>query len=488
VILCILVPLTGACVAFLAGRRSSPWIGVVASAAALAAAVWQSVRVWRDGPETYPLGGLGAPPGIDLYIDGFACLMLVTSSSIMLLLGLYSVAYFRPDRTRGWGQRESFTPLWLLLFAALNSLFSSSDVFNLYVSLEVLTLAGVALVIIQGEANALTAALRYMFAAFLASMLYLMGVALIYAEFGVLDLRLLGETEDPGGAAWVALTLMTVGLMIKTALFPFHAWLPRAHASAPVPVSAMLSGLVVKASFYIILRLWVDAFPHAVNEYSVQVVGLLGALGIIWGSLQALREANLKLVIAHSTVSQVGYLFLIVPLVIAADPGSQAQMDAWAGGIYQLVSHAFAKASLFLCAGTILIAFGSDRMESLKGLSIRMPITAFAIGIAGVALIGLPPSGSFLAKWLLLSSAIDSQQWWWAAVIAAGTLLSGAYVFRVLRHAFDRPDLDTVRQRVPRNLELVSLLLAVVALTLGLRATEAIELIEQGAPFIQDPG
>jgi multicomponent Na+:H+ antiporter subunit D len=482
-VLTILLPAAGGCLAFILGGRSTPWLGIVVSSGALATAGWQAVVVWREGAQTYTLGGWGAPLGIDLYVDGLSSVMLLMTAVIMLAVGFYALGYFRSPPGGEWRERQAFTPLWLFLFAALNSLFSSSDVFNLYVALELLTLAGVSLVIIVGGRDALTAAMRYLLAAFAGSLLYLMGVALLYAEFGLLDLRLLSEVAADTDPALVALSLMTVGLMIKTALFPFHAWLPRAHAAAPAPVSAMLSGLVVKASFYLIARLWVEAFPESLSVSAAQLIGLLGALGILWGSLQALREASLKLVVAHSTVAQVGYLFLLIPLVTETAPAWQ--LDAWSGGFYHVLSHAFAKASLFLCAGTILYAFGNDRIESLRGLSARLPMTTFAFGIAGVALIGLPPSGSFLAKWLLLSSALGSDQWWWAVVIAAGTLLSGAYVFRLLRHAFAPAEGEATMNRIPRFMELVSLALALVALTLGLRAAEVLQLLEVAAPFVE---
>ena len=133
--------------------------------------------------------------------------------------------------------------------------------FNLYVTLELMTLGSVGLIVLAGTAESLAAALRYLMLGLIASLLYLMGVALIYASYGTLDMVILGGQLQGDPLTWAAASLMIVGLMIKTALFPMHFWLPPAHASAPAPVSALLSALVVKASFYLTLRLWFDVFP-----------------------------------------------------------------------------------------------------------------------------------------------------------------------------------------------------------------------------------
>lgn len=482
----VLLPLAGAALSYLAPGRWAVVTAVAAATATTGAAVLVAIGVWSDGPASVALGGWQPPLGIALYADGLSALMLLMTAVIMLAIGIYAAGYFRhaQEGTSGWRESDAFLPLWLLLFAALNALFLSRDLFNLYVVLELVTLAGIALLVLAGGSAALTAGMRYLLAAFLASLLYLLGVALVYGEYHVLDLHLVRQTLDPSRLTWLALALMTAGLMIKAALFPFHAWLPPAHASAPAPVSAMLSALVVKGAVYMVLRLWTDVFAGDISMLAGQLVGFLGAAGIVWGSLQALREERLKLIVAHSTVAQVGFLFVVVPLATGGGMADAAwRNDAWSGGVYHILSHALAKAALFMCAGTILLCLASDRLDDIRGLATRMPLTAFAFGIGGIALIGLPPSGTFVAKWLLLGSAMGQQQWWWVVVIAAGTLLSGAYVFRVLRLAFTPvPGLDT-RLRVPALMEVCALALALAALFLGLRGVEVLRLIEAGAPL-----
>jgi multicomponent Na+:H+ antiporter subunit D len=182
-------------------------------------------------------------------------------------------------------------------------------------------------------------------------------------------------------------------------------------------------------------------------------------------------------------VAQVGYLFLLFPLLTSEAAGDW-QFDVWAGGAYHMMSHAFAKAALFLCAGTILYAYGNDQISALRGLTTSLPITTVAFGLAGIAIVGLPPSGSFIAKWVLLTATIESAQWWWAAVIGIGTILSGAYVYRLVAAAFTPDTLPESVRPVPRVMEYAALVLALAALGLGLRAAEPFELLERGAPFV----
>ena len=482
----ILLPFAGAVVAIVLPGRFRPGFGLVLTLGTFAAAGWMVHEVWTGGTQVYPLGNWDAPLGIPLYADGLSALLLLTTSAVMSMVGIYALGYYAPgeDAAR-WTAGRAFVPLWLMLLGSLNALFLSGDLFNIYVALELLTIAGVSLVLLASGVTALQAGMRYLLAAFLASLLYLMGVALLYGEFGALDLRVIEADVAAGaGVPLIALALLFVGLAIKAALFPFHAWLPAAHASAPTPVSAVLSALVVKAAFYVVLRLWIDVFEGAITMPAAQAVGILGAAGILWGSLQALREQRLKLVVAHSTVAQVGYLFLLFPLVAGTQHGDW-QFDAWASGVYHMMSHAFAKASLFLSAGTILYAYGNDQISAMRGLTTSLPITTFAFGLAGIALVGLPPSGSFVAKWVLLTATIESAQWWWTVVIALGTLLSGAYVYRLLRAAFTPDPLPESVRPVPRVMEYTALVLALVALGLGLRAAEPFELLETGAPFIE---
>ena len=455
----IMLPLLAALVAVVWPRKASH-IGITASLATLVAIVLLLQRVANEGTLLLALGGWTPGLGIALRVDAFSVALALMVALVALAAGIYASGYFQQD-----SERARFWPLWLLLITALNALLFSADLFNIYVTLELLGMAAVALAAIKAEREAVKAAVRYLVIGLLGSLMFLAGVALVYARYGTLDMLALERVLQAEPAAWVALALMTTGLLVKSALFPLHFWLPPAHANAPAPVSAALSALVVKAAFYLVVRLWLDLFDKVVTVDAAQSLGLLGAAAVLWGSWKALHAQRLKLLAAYSTVAQLGYLFLFLPLLVMLPPGILRE-TAFGALLLLALTHGFAKSALFLAAGVIQQRAGHDRIADLNGTARRLPMTTFTVALAGVALIGLPPSGTFLAKWELLSTAIAVGQWPWVIVIAVGTLLAAAYTFRVLGHAFGPGEGMTHVLAWSRE-ELPALALALIA-TLGL--------------------
>jgi|GEM_PF-97123 len=446
-------PLILSLAAFLVQGRWAARLGMAAALIVIVATGAMTAAVCRSGPQSYALGSWLAPLGIALYADGLTCAMLWMSAVVGSVDSLYARDYFAVPaagnpvssaaaRPGGLGvaspaaalePQSAFWPLWLLLWCGLHALFLSRDVFNLYVTLELLTLTAVALVAVAGTRAATEAALRYWLAALAGSLLYLAGVVVLYGACGVLDIPSLAAGQPADGPWRAALVLVLLGLMLKTAIFPFHFWLPPAHGSAPAPVSALLSGLVVKGSFYILLRLWFELFPRPMVDLVGLLPAVLGAAAILWGSVQALAAERLKMLIAYSTVAQLGYLFLVLGLAGMSAGGGQA---VWSAGILFVLSHALGKSALFLAAGTIQLVVGHDRVRDLAGAGHRLPVTFLAIGLASVSLMGLPPTGAFMAKWVLLREALAAGQVGLAVVIVAGGWLAAGYLFRVLGAAF----------------------------------------------------
>jgi formate hydrogenlyase subunit 3/multisubunit Na+/H+ antiporter MnhD subunit len=358
----------------------------------------------------------------------------------------------------------------------LNLVFVSGDLFTLYVALELLTFAAVPLVSLDGKADTLRAALRYLLYALLGSVFYLLGAVLLYGAYGTLDIQLLSQRIVPEPATLAAAALMTAGLLAKTALFPLHLWLPPAHAGAPAAASAVLSGLVIKGSWFLVVRLWFNVFPGVVNLQSAQLLAALGAGAILVGNVVALRQERLKLLVAYSTVAQIGYLFLMFPLAFGAAAGLDAS-DALTGGMLQAISHATAKAAMFMAAGLIYLALGHDRIAGLAGVARALPVSVLTFALAGAALMGLPPSGAYVAKKLFFDAAAGSGQWWWELVLDVGGLLTASYVVLVLAHALC-PAADPIEPRKPvsRMAEGAALALALCSLLLGFVADGAISL------------
>lgn len=476
----VLLPLLGALVCGVAGDRWRAPVALLSGAGTVALVASAVVTVYEDGPQRVFVAGYAPPVGISLVVDGLSAVFVTLTAVVGLAVTVYASG---SPKARGGGM---YWALWLGLWSALNAVFLSGDLFNTYVALELMGLAAVGLVALAGR-SALAAAFRYLMIAVLGSLLYLLGVALVYAELGTLDLEQIGASSDDRTAFVAAMVLITVGMALKSALFPLHGWLPAAHGGAPSAVSPLLSALVIKASVYVVVRLWATTLPGVGSSVVAQVLGVLGAIAVLWGTVLALRQERLKLVVAYSTVAQVGYFFLVFPLAFSdgLDPG--VAEDGWAGALLIALAHGLAKAAMFMSAGTLALAHGSDRVAGLVGAATRRPVACATFALAGVSLAGLPPSAAFGGKWLVMQSSLAGGQWWWAVVLLGGGLLTAAYVGRVLRVTFVSSPPDGAAlpdlQPVPRRMEAAGMVLALLAVGLGLRLYEPVRLLLDAAPI-----
>jgi formate hydrogenlyase subunit 3/multisubunit Na+/H+ antiporter MnhD subunit len=483
-VLSIFVPVASVLLAFVSGGRNVERIALATLPAGLAIAVAIAMAKGQSSASiVYLVGGWAPPLGVALRADGLSVVMMVIAAVVICAVGVYARADFRTPSELAEA-RAPFT-FWILLlsiWSALNLIFVAGDLFTLYVGLELLTFAAVPLVCLDGRAETFQAALRYLLFALLGSVLYLAGTVLVYGAYGTLDIVLLSQRLHPEPVTIIAAALMTVGLLAKTALFPLHLWLPPAHASAPAAASAVLSALVVKGPFFIAARLWFDVMPHLPAPTARQLLGALGAAAIVFGSMLALRQVRLKLLIAYSTLAQIGYLFLMFPLAFGSGSTSHNGI-ALSGGMLQAMSHATAKAAMFMSAGLIYAALGHDRIAGLSGTARALPITVLAFALGGVALMGVPSSGAYLAKDLLLQASDETGQWWWAVVIQAGGIFTGAYLVFVLANAL-APASEPVKLRasVPRIQETAALALALCSLFLGLFPWETYLVMPGGNP------
>jgi formate hydrogenlyase subunit 3/multisubunit Na+/H+ antiporter MnhD subunit len=470
--LAVLAPLALGVTAFVVPERAAR--ALVAPGCVAVTAIVAAVALNGQWPQRYAFGGWPEPLGIALHADALAVGLLPLTCAVYAAVLAFATAYF----PRGARESALFWPLAWLLWAALNAAFLSADLFNLYVTLELLGLSAVGLAALSGKPAALAAALRYLIAALVGSNLFLLAVALVYGATGVLALDALAARLDDAPYTALAIGLAVTALVLKTALAPLHFWLPPAHGGASTPVSALLSALVIKASFLIVLRLWLLAAPRVDLVALGQLLAWLGAAAIVWGSAQALVQSRLKMLVAYSTVAQVGYLF--VPFAWLS-PGQPAAALALEAGVLQVLAHGVAKAAMFLAAGTLVLAAGRDDLSALRGAAARAPLAIFAFGLAGASLIGLPPTVGFAAKWQLLQAAAASGQWPWVAVVVAGGLLAAAYIFRVLKLAFLPAPEATDAAPVAGTLSLAALLLALVAAVGSLFAEPLLDALQIGA-------
>ena len=472
-VMAVLVPFVGVLVGLMLGGRHAQHVAALTLPAGLAIAAGLAATLLQSGDTiVYLLGGWAPPLGIALRADTLSVVMMLAVAVVICGIGLYA----RSDFGSVAGAAEARAPFtfWLLLLAvwgSLNLVFVSGDLFTLYVALELLTFSGVPLVCLDGRGDTLRAALRYLLFALAGSLLYLLGAVLLYGAYGTLDITLLAERIRPEPIAWTVAALMTVGLLAKTALFPLHLWLPPAHAGAPAAASAVLSALVIKGSWFLVVRLWFDVMPGVVTLSAAQLLAGLGATAIVVGSVVALRQERLKLLVAYSTIAQIGYLFLMFPLAFDAVGSTLEHGAALTGGLLQAVSHATAKAAMFMAAGLVYAALGHDRIADLAGTARAMPITVLTFALAGLALMGVVPSGAYVAKKLLLDAADSSGQWWWTMVLQGGAVFTAGYVVLVLANVLRRPSapLPSVK-RVARLSEFAALALALCSLLLAFAA------------------
>jgi formate hydrogenlyase subunit 3/multisubunit Na+/H+ antiporter MnhD subunit len=472
--LVVLVPLVAAMIVAVVPARVRPALTIGATSATGALIVVIGADVASMGPVRAELAGWTPPLGIALVADGPSIAMLALGTLVVLAAAVVGAL----DARLIGG--PAFWPLVGVALAAVNGVFVAGDLFSIYVLLELLTLAAVGLVALGGKkANA--PALRYLFVAVTGSLFYLLAVALVYGQTGALDLATAAERMPDGVTAAAVIALVAVGMAAKMALFPLHSWLPVAHPAAPAAVSALLSALVIKASLFVLWRVFSVLGPASdLTPVLATAIAAAGAAGVVWGGILALRRDRLKTVIAYSTVAQVGYLVLMLPL-LGATVGAEA---AWSGGIVLAVAHGLAKAAMFLAAGSLVIAYGDDRLGGLHGALSRMPLTAATIGVAGVSLAGLPPALGFVGKWQLLQGALAEGTWWWVAVLLVGGLLTFAYTGRMIAAMFNVPGEDPPppHETPRRGLAAVPFALAAVSLVLGLFPGPLVDLLVDTLP------
>lgn len=472
----VLLPMLAAAVGVVLPARLLRVLGCAVSATIVALTIPVVVVVASGVVVEVPLGGYLAPLGISLRADGVSAAFLSLAAVVGAAVSVYAAVMPGATGTRlvsgqargpaGWrASHPLFWPLWLGCWSGLNAVFASGDLFNTYVGLELVGLTAVALVALGGRAS-WSAALRYLFVAVIGSLLFLVGVAVIVSLTGTLDiaqsaaaLQELRREDADGTVAHtlsLAVILMTVGMALKTALVPMHRWLIPAHAGAPGAVSPLMSALVVKASLFVLLRVWLTLLEEPTTAL-VGVGWLLGALGataLLAGSVLALRQTRLKPLIAYSTVAQVGYWFLLFPVLVAPDTGNLVERPAAvlttpdpvagaaAATVVLALGHGLAKASLFLAAGFLKDVYGTDEIARLRGTGRHHPMLIMSVGVSAIGLIGLPVSLSFAGKWQLATAAVSAGHYWILVVLVVGTLLTGAYMLKVLAPLLIEADED----------------------------------------------
>ncbi len=460
----LLLPLlTGAVVAVLAElwrSKAAQVIAVAATASTLVVAVVALVRVVTHGPVTHELGGWPPPIGIEYVLDPLSAFMACIIALIGLLVCIYPVqAAFDLTPPRG----VPLYPLVMLLLAGLMGVVLSGDLFHLFVFLEIYAISTYALVALGGD-RAVFASFRYLLLGTLGSGLYLLGVGFVYFSTGTLNMadaaRLLPSVAD-SPTILASLALIVLGLALKMALFPLHVWLPDAHSYATPGVAALLAAVQVKAGAYALVRILYDVYgPTYLREGGVPVGTALvwfGAAGIVVGSVLAIRQTDLKRMLAYSTVAQLGYIGVGIGMGTTL---------ALVGALLHVLNHAVMKSGLFLVAGGIIQQTGLKSIARFSGLGQRMPWVMGGFAVVAASMVGIPPTAGFFSKFYLVWATVDRGSWVLAAVIVGSSVLTLAYFVRLFEQIFVREPTEAVvadaREPGPRIIGTVGVLAATV--------------------------
>ncbi len=384
----------------------------------------------------YEIGKWPIPLGINLVLDGLSCLMLLAISTVSAAAMLFSTRYMER-----YTAKSKYLCLFMLMVAGMNGVVLSGDIFNMFVFLEIASIASYALVAFGCEHEELEAAFKYMVLGSIASTFVLFGVALIYGNTGTLNMAYISKAISEDGlnsGLTFALALFIAGFGLKAALVPFHAWLPDAHPSAPAPISAMLSGVIIKAlGIYALSRVVFNVFGITIEVG--WLLTILGIVSMIIGAFLAIGQWDLKRLMAYSSISQIGYVMLGIGfggLLIAK--GAKVQWSALAilGGLFHLVNHAVYKSLLFLTSGSVEMSTGTRDMKQLGGLAEKMPVTRTTATIGSAAIAGVPPFSGFWSKLILVIAAVGSGFYWVAAIIVFVSLCTLIMYLKVQRYVF----------------------------------------------------
>jgi multicomponent Na+:H+ antiporter subunit D len=444
----VVLPLVGAVLCALVDRRWIAWgIATVVSFLMPVIAAGLLIQVLADGPISYAMGGWEPPYGIEYRIDvanAYVLLILSIMGAAVMPYAARSVAAEIPENKQAW-----FYCMYLLCLAGLLGITITGDAFNAFVFLEISSLSAYVMIALGEDRRSLLSAFQYLVMGTIGATFYVVGVALLYTMTGTLNfvdiaLRLEELGIEMSRPVLAALAFITVGIGLKVALFPLHAWLPNAYAGAPSMATVFLASTGTKVAVYLLMRYYFSIFGFDVVfvENPVgEILLVLSVAAMFIASLVAIFQDDIKRMLAFSSVAQVGYITLGIAL---------ANETGLAGGIVHLFNHALMKGALFMVIGSMLLMTGSETISGLAGVGRRMPLTMAAFVVAGLSLVGIPGTVGFISKWYLAVGSFEAGWWWVAFLILGSSLLAVIYLGRVVEAAyFGEPKGPTMKAKEP---------------------------------------
>ncbi len=481
-ILVVLLPLIAAPLCVLAHRPGPAWgLFLVTSWLCLGIASLLFVLVKVGGPVSYALGGWPPPFGIELRLDALNTIVLLVVTGIAAVSSIYAKASVAAEIPRE--RAYLFYAALLLCLCGLLGISVTGDAFNLFVFLEISSLASYALIAMGQQRRALLAAFQYLIMGTIGGTFLLIGIGFLYMMTGSLNMSDIAE-RPPAGAGTrtvqAALAFIVVGTSLKLALFPLHVWLPNAYAYAPSVVSAFVAATATKVAVYALIRFVYTVFGagYAFETLPLgEVLILLSVAAMLSASVSAIFQSDVKRLLAWSSVAQMGYIVLGLALATAA---------GLTASILHIVNHAVIKGALFMAAGALFWRMRSAGLNDIAGLGRAMPWTSAAFVVAGLGLIGVPATAGFISKWYLLEAVLQDGHVWLAAAILISSLLAIIYIGRVVEALYFRPlparetGQAPVRE-APVSLCVATWMLVLTSIVLGLYATPAVDAARRAA-------
>ena len=432
-LLLVVIPLMAAPVTAVLPNGRLPWLfATIIAWTCFALAIWQFSLVAGGNVISYELGGWAPPWGIEYRIDivnAFVALIVSGIAAITLPYALLSVEKEIPSK-----QLSLFYATFLLCLDGLLGITLTGDIFNLFVFLEISSLSSYVLISMGRHRRALTASFQYLIMGTIGATFFLIGVGLMYAETGSLNMADL-STRLPAilehRTVHTAFAFIVVGVALKLAMFPLHVWLPNAYTYAPSAITVFLAATATKVAIYIMIRVVYTVFStgFAQDTPTNDMFLILGIFGVLFASVYAIYQRDAKRLLAYSSVAQIGYMVLGI--------GFASAMGLMATTLH-IFNHALMKGALFMAVGALVYRVGSSRIEDISGLGRQMPWTFAAIFIAGLSLIGVPGTAGFISKWYLVLAALEQGAWLIAIVILLGSLLAVIYLWKLVEALFFR--------------------------------------------------
>ena len=454
------IPLCAAFIITIAGKSVKPLPDMLGLMATLGLCLWSFVGLWTVnscGAVIYSAGSWKAPLGITMVLDSLSAFMLVTVNTVVLMIFTYATRYME-QYTSKW----KFTSLFLLMLAGMNGVILAGDIFNLYVFMEITALASFSLVAFGVEKHQFEASFKYAVMSILGSLFVFLGIALMYgltSTLNMADMAGLLMHKAPGTIVLLASLFFVMGFGLKSAMAPFHAWLPDAHPSAPAPVSAMLSGVLIKSlGIYVLCRLFFNVI--GMSPMISSILMFLGTVSMVLGGVSAVGQTDMKRLMAYSSISQMGYILLGLGI------GTPLSIFA---ALFHLVNHSVFKSLLFLNAGAVEYATGTRDMSKLGGLMKRMPVTGTANLIGALSISGIPPFSGFWSKLLIIIAAVVAGKFWYAFWAIVASILTLSAFLKVLKTSFwgETNELTAQANEVPRLMRFSMIVLMVICILGG---------------------